>query len=105
MNFQSLLPAIVIQIGFGFISGIIVGYTFKKLTRLLAIVLGLLFITIQILAYYKFIMVNWDAIEKAAYKAIAVTTASSPLWWKILITNFPYIGTFTLGFIIGFRKG
>jgi uncharacterized membrane protein (Fun14 family) len=105
MDIGTLFPAIAIELSFGFIAGIIVGYTCKKLTRLVAIVLGLFFIGIQILAYYKFIYVDWQSIGKATEGAIKATTASTPLWWAILITHFPYVGAFSIGFVIGFRKG
>lgn len=105
MDIKTLFPAIALQLSFGFIAGIIVGYTCKKLTKLVAIVLGVFFIGLQILAYYKFIHVDWQSIGKATEGAIKATASSSPLWWTILTTHFPYVGAFSIGFVIGFRKG
>lgn len=104
MDVNYLLP-ITVQLSFGIIAGIIVGYTFKKVTKLLAIILGLFFFGLQLLAYYKLVIVNWEAIAGITENLLQITTASSPLWWKILINNFPYAATFSIGFMIGFKKG
>ena len=104
MDLNSLLP-ITIQLSFGLVAGIIVGYTFKKVAKIIAIILGIFFIGIQILAYYKFVMVNWQKIAEATEQAIEATNSANPLWWSILTTNFPYVATFSIGFIIGFKKG
>lgn len=104
MDINSLLP-VTIQLSFGLIAGIIVGYTFKKITKLLAILLGLFFMGIQILAYYKFVSVNWEKVAEVTENAISATASTSPFWWNVLTTNFPYVATFSMGFIIGFKKG
>ncbi len=105
MDIKTLFPAIALPLSFGFIAGIIVGYTCKKLTKLLALVLGLFFIGLQILAYYRFIHVDWQTIGKATEGVINATVSSSPFWWTVLTAHFPYVGAFSIGFIIGFRKG
>lgn len=105
MNFQQLFPELPVQIGFGVVAGLIVGYTCKKVTKYVAIILGVLFIALQLLAYYKFVAVNWENVATATESALKATAASSPFWWKILVHNFPYAGSFAIGFAIGFKKG
>ena len=54
------------ELGFGGVAGAIVGYTAKKVTKLMALALGLVFIAIQTLVYLKFVTVDWPAVQNTA---------------------------------------
>ena len=55
----ALLSGPVGELGFGGVAGAIVGYTAKKVTKLVALALGLVFIAIQGLVYLNFVTVDW----------------------------------------------
>ena len=57
-NLITLAPYLQ-QISFGLLAGFAAGYALKKVGKLLAVALGLLFIALQVLAYYGFVTVNW----------------------------------------------
>lgn len=94
-------------LGFGGVAGFAVGYAAKKVTKLAAIGLGLLFIAIQMLAYYGLVDVRWDAVQGSAEQiwqnGDGPTLAERA--WEVLSYNLPFGGGFLAGFAIGFRRG
>jgi uncharacterized membrane protein (Fun14 family) len=94
-------------LGFGGVAGAVVGYTAKKLTKLVAIMLGVLFILVQVLVYVGFIEVHWDAVQQTAQKAWqdpnGVTLADRA--WSVVRGNLPFGGSFVAGFALGFKLG
>jgi len=107
MDVGQLLNGPLAPLGFGGVAGAIVGYTAKKVTKLAALVLGGVFILVQILAYEGFVEVHWDQVQKVAEStwqdAQGVTLAQRA--WEILIANLPFGAGFATGFAIGFKIG
>src|SRR5690606_23339444 len=52
------------QLGFGAVAGFIAGYALKKVGKLLAIALGILFVALQLLAWSGFISVDWGVVQR-----------------------------------------
>jgi uncharacterized membrane protein (Fun14 family) len=104
-SFLSQLPAA--QLGFGGMAGAVVGYAAKKIAKLTAILLGLLFILLQVLAYNGYISINWGAVQDSAHEVWAdpsgVTLADRA--WAMLTANLPFGGAFVAGFLLGFKLG
>jgi uncharacterized membrane protein (Fun14 family) len=106
-DLTDLLSGSAGSMGFGGMAGVIVGYTAKKLTKLAAILLALVFILIQVLAYQGWIQVEWTAVEQSA-KGVWVDDAGVTLAdraWAILTANLPFGGAFVAGFALGFKLG
>ncbi|MBI3783904.1 MAG: FUN14 domain-containing protein [Deltaproteobacteria bacterium] len=97
----------VTQLGFGGMAGLVVGYTAKKIAKVAAILLGVLFLLIQILAYNGLITVNWGAVEHTATgvwsDGSGVTLADRA--WAVISGNLPFGGAFVTGFLLGFKLG
>lgn len=95
------------ELGFGGVTGAIVGYTAKKLTKLAALVIGLIFIVIQGLVYLKFVSVDWNAVQHSAghvwRDTQGVTLADRA--WDVISANLPFGGGFVAGFALGFKMG
>jgi uncharacterized membrane protein (Fun14 family) len=93
--------------GFGGVAGAVVGYTAKKITKLAALLLGLLFVVIQVLASQGYVTVNWGAVQETAETVWrdpqGVTLADRA--WAILSANLPFGGGFVAGFALGFKLG
>jgi uncharacterized membrane protein (Fun14 family) len=102
-----LLGGPLATLGFGGAAGAVVGYTAKKLTKLAAILLGSLFILLQLLVYFGFVDVRWDAVQGTAQQvwtdADGVTLADKV--WEVLAANLPFGGGFAAGFALGFKVG
>jgi uncharacterized membrane protein (Fun14 family) len=94
-------------LGFGGIAGLVVGYTAKKLTKLVALALGAAFILVQVLVYLGVIEVHWGVVQTAAegawQDAEGVTMADRA--WDIVSANLPFGGGFVAGFALGFKMG
>ena len=107
MDLGQMLGGIAPSLGFGGAAGLVVGYTAKKLTKLLALLLGITFILLQVLVYEGFITVNWGAVETTAETVWTdphgVTLADRV--WDVLTANLPFGGGFVAGFAIGIKLG
>ncbi len=95
------------QIGFGAVAGFAVGYALKKLGKLAAVALGLVFILIQTLAYQGFLTVNWGEVQARVDPLLerdSLTSAWEGLL-EVLTFNVAFAGAFVPGLVLGFRRG
>lgn len=107
MDATTMLKGIAPELGFGGVAGAVVGYASKKVTKLVALALGLMFIAIQALVYMQYITVDWRAVQDSAEQVWTdpqgVTLAEHA--WQILSANLPFGAGFATGFAIGFKLG
>ncbi len=105
-NFESLMGPLA-GLGFGGLAGAVVGYAAKKLTKMLAILLGVLFVVVQVLAYNGWIEVDWLAVQSTAEQAVQSEHGRSAAEraWAMLTANLPWGGGFVAGFALGFKLG
>ena len=107
MDLSQLLGGLAPSLGFGGVAGLVVGYTAKKVTKLVALALGLVFIVVQLLAYEGLLTVNWDAVQSTAENvwtgAQGATLANRA--WEMLTANLPFGGAFAAGFALGLKLG
>lgn len=101
---MSIVTPIVFQLGFGGIAGFIVGYAFKKLTKLLAIIAGLFFVALMYLAYKGIISINFNALVDAITGLLG-TAGQATSWIAPIIGVLPFAGSFVVGLLIGFKLG
>ncbi|WP_243027931.1 FUN14 domain-containing protein [Thermus albus] len=95
------------QMTFGGLAGYAVGYALKKVGRFLAIILGLLFVAVQLLAQAGYIQVDWTRIQKDVEPLLKQPGLQS-LWERLLNTltyNLPFGASFVGGLILGLRAG
>ena len=107
MDLSQLFGGTIASLGFGGAAGLVVGYTAKKVTKLVALGLGLAFILVQVLAYNDLITVNWMAVQHTAEGVWSdphgVTLADRA--WAVLSANLPFGSGFLAGFLLGFKLG
>lgn len=92
-------------VGFGLVSGWAVGYALKKVALFAAFIVGIVFIIIQLMVVNRFLTVDWNAVSTFFGHASRTLSGPHPSWWNVLIANFPWAGSFGVGFYLGFRKG
>lgn len=95
------------QLGFGGLAGFAAGYAAKKLGKLVAIALGLLFIALQILAFYGFVRIEWGAVQ-ATVEPLLEAESLSQTWrglLRVLTYNLPFAAAFVPAFVWGLRRG
>jgi uncharacterized membrane protein (Fun14 family) len=103
---QTLAPYLQ-QLSFGGIAGFAAGYALKKLGKLVALGVGLLFIALQLLAYYGFISVDWGVVQSQVDPLLEPESLNR--MWDGLVALLTYNITFALAFvpglIFGLRRG
>ncbi len=102
----SLIP-LLSQMGFGGVVGFVVGFTLKKVSKLAAILLGLVFILLQVLAYYGIVTIQWEPIA-AWWVRFAEPEILQGHWAvvrAILFANLPAFGSAIPGFLLGLKIG
>ena len=102
----TLLPVLE-QLGFGVVAGFIAGYALKKVGKLLAVVLGVFFIGVQLLAWSGYLTVEWGRVQADVEPFFE--TGSLNAFWSGLVTmltyNVPFAAAFVPGFLLGIRRG
>ncbi len=76
----------------------------KSAGRLMGCAVGLVFVLMQLLAYYGLAEWRWDLIAPVVDKAGEVAKSSSGTLWKILTYNLPFSGGFGAGFWLALKR-
>lgn len=95
------------QLSFGAIAGFAAGYALKKVGKVLAVVLGLFFIFLQILAYYGFVRIDWVEVQNSVDPLLGSDSLGN-MWQRlinILTYNISFAVAFVPAFIIGLKRG
>lgn len=93
----------VTTLGFGGIAGWCVGFTLKKFAKIAALVVGIIFMAIQYLAYNHYVTVDWEKIKQTVPES-----GMQQVWtglMSIFTYNLPFAGAFAAGLLLGFRRG
>jgi len=101
---SELFSPLVYQLGIGGIGGFIVGYTIKKVSKLIVILIGVFIIVLLYLGTQGVISINYEALWKALEGSFSF--AGQAAGWLIgLISLIPFMGSFIVGFLLGFKLG
>jgi uncharacterized membrane protein (Fun14 family) len=95
------------QLTFGGLAGFAVGFAIKTVGRWVAVILGLLFVVVQVLASLGYIQVDWTRIQRDVEPYVNNTGVQN-LWNNLvalLTNNLPFGGAFVAGLLIGLRSG
>jgi uncharacterized membrane protein (Fun14 family) len=95
------------QLSFGGIAGFVAGYALKKVGKMVALALGLLFVILQVLAYYGFVSINWIEVQNRV-NPVLETESLNNLWQNllnILTHNIIFGAAFIPGLVLGLRRG
>jgi uncharacterized membrane protein (Fun14 family) len=101
---NGVIASIVYQLGLGGLGGFIAGWAVKKLTKLLAILIGLFFLALAYLGYRGVITINYGELAEAVRTLIGVA-GESVEWIVPFIASLPFTGSLIVGFLLGFKIG
>ncbi len=107
VGLNALLPYLALQLTLGGVAGFASGYALKKVGKVLALLVGMLFISIQVLAYYGFVSVDWPQVQSVIDPLLDPSALESG--WRqllaVLVGNAPFAGTFVPALVWGVRRG
>ena len=99
-----MLTPLLTQLGVGGIGGLCVGFALKKLAKLAAVLIGLAFIVLELLAYYGIININYGALSDWVNGVIGGVGVLEGVL-SAIIGNLPFASSFVVGFVIGLKLG
>ena len=92
------------SLGLGGLLGYAVGIAFRSAAKTLGCLLGLLFILLQVLAYYKIVTIDWTQLAHHAQPATHLAETGLERLWHILTYNLPFAGGFAAGLALALRR-
>jgi uncharacterized membrane protein (Fun14 family) len=101
---NTILTPLIAQIGLGGIGGLLVGYAFKKLLKIIAVILGIFIFGLFLLAYEGVININYDKFLGFLGGLVGLAPVIQELILAIA-ASLPFAASFTLGFFLGFKRG
>ncbi|MGB9740645.1 MAG: FUN14 domain-containing protein [Candidatus Bathyarchaeia archaeon] len=101
---SELISPLVYQLGIGGIGGFIVGFALKKLSKLIMVLIGLFVIALIYLSTQGIININYSALFTAVSSLFGL--AGEAFSWLVrVISLMPFVGSFIVGFLLGFKLG
>jgi uncharacterized membrane protein (Fun14 family) len=101
---SEIISPLAYQLGIGGIGGFIVGFALKKLSKLIVILIGLFIIVLLYLGTQGIISINYESLWNAL--AGLLRFGGEAAGWLIgLISLLPFMGSFIVGFLLGFKLG
>ncbi|MEX2501059.1 MAG: FUN14 domain-containing protein [Trueperaceae bacterium] len=95
------------QVGFGLVAGFVAGYALKKVGKVVALVLGLFFIGLQLMAWYGFVTIEWGRLQSEVEPLLGAESLNDG--WRTLLSvvtyNLPFAAAFVPGFVLGLKRG
>jgi len=101
---SEVISPIVFQLGAGGIFGFLVGYTIKKLLKLAALILGIFALILMYLEYSGLINVNYERLSQIVQGFLSSSGNVSHLL-VTFVSHLPFAGSFTVGAVLGLKKG
>ncbi|MBZ9713127.1 MULTISPECIES: FUN14 domain-containing protein [Deinococcus] len=97
---RPLLPDLSVGALLGFATGV----ALRHIGRVALIVLGTLFVVLQLLAYLDLISVNWLRLQALTEPWLRQGQEQGGAWlMRVLTANLPFAGAFTAGLLLGLR--
>ncbi|WP_291428681.1 FUN14 domain-containing protein [Deinococcus sp.] len=98
------LFALLPDLSVGALLGFATGAAIRFVGRVALIVMGVLFITLQLLAYFGVISVDWLRVQAITEPWLRQGTEQGGAWvTRLLTANLPFAGAFTAGLLLGLR--
>ncbi|MEZ4629354.1 MAG: FUN14 domain-containing protein [Deinococcales bacterium] len=106
LSFENLSP-ILAQLGVGGALGFATGYALKKVGKLALVAVGLLFLILQLAAFYGYVNIDWLKIQENL-NPFFETESLNRQWQQFLFmitANLPFAGGFVPMFLVGLKMG
>ncbi|WP_424951587.1 FUN14 domain-containing protein [Deinococcus sp.] len=99
-----LLLSYLPDLSVGAILGFCAGYAIKRLGKMTVLIVGLLFVALQIMAWQGLLTIHWPRIQALAEPWLRQGGEQLGNWGlRILQTNLPFRGGFVAALLVGLR--
>jgi len=106
MPFDLNLPSLGLQLGSGAVIGFVIGYAFKKVAKIIAVLVGLELALFKLLESRGYMSVRWDKLSGGLLKAgESAAGAQPPSWFMTILSTLSVSVGFAGGFFLGFKRG
>ena len=103
-SFLDVLRPILPDLSVGALLGFATGVALRHIGRVVLIVVGVLFITLQLLAYFELISINWLRLQALTEPWLRQGSEQGASWFRrVLTANLPFAGAYTAGLLVGLR--
>jgi uncharacterized membrane protein (Fun14 family) len=103
-SLSEIIGPVVYELGLGAVGGFVVGFALKKIAKIFLIVLGVFIAALLYLGASDIININFGALWDAVGGWLGGAGAAAS-WLIGLIALIPFIGSFAVGFFLGFKIG
>jgi len=95
-----------LEFGSGAVIGGLIGFTAKKVAKVVAIIVGLELALFKFLESREILTVDWGRLTAGlAGTAESAASGTPPSWVMTILSTLSISAGFTGGFLLGFRKG
>jgi len=101
---SEVLPSLGFQVGAGALGGFLVGFAIKKISKLIAVVVGLFLLVLIYLSTQGILNIDYDALWTSVNSAFS-WLGSAFSWVVGVISLLPFAGSFIVGFLLGLKLG
>jgi uncharacterized membrane protein (Fun14 family) len=102
------MSEVLLQLGFpvgiGAVGGFVAGYAVKKISKLIAVIVGLFIAALVYLSVKGIISMDYEALWNSLAGSLGL--ASSAFSWIVgVISLLPFATSFVVAFLLGFKLG
>jgi len=101
---SEVVVPVVYQLGVGGVGGFIVGYALKKVTKIIAVIIGLFILALIALGASGILIVNYGKLFEAV-SGLFGSSGQALGWLTAIIAHLPFAGSFLVGLFLGWKIG
>jgi len=101
---SAVIGPVVYELGLGAVGGFVVGFALKKIAKIFLVILGVLIAVLLYLGASDIININFGALWNAVGGWLGGAGAAAS-WLVGFIALLPFVGSFAVGFFLGFKLG
>ncbi|MEM3730506.1 MAG: FUN14 domain-containing protein [Candidatus Bathyarchaeia archaeon] len=101
---SEIISPLIYQLGLGGIGGFIVGFTIKKLSKLIVMLIGIFIIILLYMGASGIISINYEKLWGSLATLLSFL-GEAAVWLIGLVSLIPFFGSFFVGFLLGLKVG
>ncbi|MFW5982865.1 MAG: FUN14 domain-containing protein [bacterium] len=92
-------------LGLGLLTGFLIGYLFKKISKLLILILAIGVVAVFLLGHNEILEINWLAIKESGQDFFSGMVDKYGDRIEVFLRNLPFVIGLIVGGLIGLNKG